>query len=362
MREIKAKFGEKQYDIFITDSFDSLNELLTKYEINEKVLLVTDSKVGELYQGSISNLTGVKSISMYQMDGGEENKTLDTVSEIYDICYKNEFNRASAIIALGGGIVGDTAGFAASTFMRGIKFVQVPTTIIADVDSSVGGKVGVNHKGIKNMIGSFYHPEFIYINTSVLKTLNKRHIVAGMAEVIKYAVVYDLEFFNYLKGNVSGLLNLEIDNLDYIIDKCISFKIRAVENDVYDNNERQLLNFGHSIGHVIESMSDYSVYHGEAVALGMMFECALSNICGMMSKDEMEQVFDIISSFGLNRSFDFSNTSRIFEVLKHDKKADRGKIKFIIPQRIGSAFVSSDIKEQNISKAFGLLENYWGKI
>ncbi|KPU43994.1 3-dehydroquinate synthase [Oxobacter pfennigii] len=361
MKEIIAGFGSKKYEIYIGNNYDSMNTYLDEHKINEKILIVSDLNVGNIYEEELLKRIKAKQVITYHMGIGESYKTIETMQQIYDVLRRNNFNRASAIIALGGGVVGDTAGFTAATFMRGMKFVQVPTTVIAAVDSSVGGKTGVNYKNVKNMVGSFYHPDFVYINTSTLRTLDKRQVVAGIAEIIKYAVLYDASFFNYLCENTTGLLNLESDKLNYAVRKCIMFKIDAVFGDEYDNGKRQLLNFGHTIGHVVESMSDYSLFHGEAVAIGMMFECILSNVCNMLRTDELEKVLNLINRFGLNRNFDFTDMNRVYELLQHDKKAERGNIKFILPDRIGNCVITSDIKEDKINKAFALLKEYWNK-
>lgn len=358
MKELDVNLKDSKYQIYIGNNFDSLCTYMDEHKIDDKVLIVTDSKVGQLYENDLVKRIKNKKVYLYRMQPGENGKNLDTVRNIYEKCLEYNFDRSSAIIALGGGVVGDTAGFAAATFMRGIKFIQIPTTIISDVDSSIGGKVGVNFKNIKNLIGGFYHPEFIYINTSTLKTLDTRHIVSGIAEILKYAILYDKNFFSYLNENTAGLLNLEGDKLNFVIKKCISMKIDAVKNDIEDLNERQLLNFGHTVGHVIESMSKYSIYHGEAIAMGIVFECILSNICEMLPEKEMQDIIKLIDKYGLFHPFDFSDTDKVFNIMKHDKKSDRGNIKFILIKAIGSGVVVQGISEDKILKAFKLLEGY----
>lgn len=358
MKEIDVNLESKKYPVFITNNFDSINLYLDEHKINEKILIVTDQKIDELYSKEFLSRLKNKNPIVFKMKEGEHSKNLETISSIYDTCFHNNFTRSSAIIALGGGVIGDTAGFAASTYMRGIKFIQVPTTIIADVDSSIGGKVGVNFQGIKNLIGAFYHPEFIYINTSVLRTLEKRQVVSGIAEVIKYAILFDSTFFNYLEENSTGLLNLESDRLKYVIKKCINMKLKAIQNDIHDRNERQILNFGHTLGHVIESISSHGVYHGEAIALGMMYECILSNISNILSESEMMNIFRLLGKFGLIFNFSFGTTSEIFKIMRHDKKAEGGNNRFIFPNSIGNCTIVQGLKEDKLVKGLQMLKNY----
>lgn len=352
--------GNIEYKIYAKSNFDAFDSCLEENRINEKILVVSDRKVSGLYWDEFKSRVKNKNVLAYTMAGGENSKNLSTVKDIYDICLSSNFTRHSAIIALGGGVVGDTAGFAACTFMRGIKFVQVPTTLIADVDSSIGGKTGVNYKNIKNMIGAFYHPNFIYINTSVLKTLDKRQIISGVAEIIKYAILFDHSFFDYLNDSMNGLLSLESDKLSYVIRECIGFKLKAIKNDIRDNRERQLLNFGHTIGHALESMSGYRISHGEAVALGMMFESAISYACGILPEEELMAIFRIIKKYGLGGRVEIENISDLFEIMKHDKKAENGNLKFILPESIGKCLISSGISNDKIIKAYEFLKNYWG--
>lgn len=355
-----VNLGSIEYKIYVGNNYDAFDTYLEENRINEKILIVSDSKVLSLYGDEFRSRIKNKNVLTYSMAGGEKSKNLSAVRDIYDICLSNDFTRYSAIIALGGGVVGDTAGFAAGTFMRGIKFVQVPTTIISDVDSSVGGKVGVNYKNIKNMVGAFYHPNFIYINTSVLKTLERRQIISGVAEIIKYSILFDANFFDYLNDNMNGLLSLESDKLNYVIRECIGFKLNAVKNDLRDNKERQLLNFGHTVGHALESLSGYSIFHGEAVALGMMFESAISSVCGILSEETLLAIFKIIRKAGLGGRFEIENMSEFFEIMKHDKKTENGNLRFVLPESIGKCLISAGISNDKIIKAYELLINYWG--
>lgn len=358
LKEIDINFKDCKYQIYIWNNFDGISTYMDEHKIDGKVLIVTDSVVGELYENDLIRRIKRENVYIFRMHPGESSKNLSTVNDIYEKCNENNFDRSSAIIALGGGVVGDTAGFAASTFMRGIRFIQLPTTLISDIDSSVGGKVGVNFRNIKNMIGSFYHPQFVYINTSTLKTLEKRHLISGIAEVIKYAVLYDNAFFNYINENANGILNLESDKLNYIIRKCINMKIEAVRNDLFDKNEMQLLNFGHTLGHAIESMSKYSIYHGEAIALGIVFECILSYVCEMLSDNDMQEIIKLICKYDLIYYFEFSDLAKVFDIMEHDKKVDRGNMKFILPQTIGNGIVVQGIKQDKIIKAFELFKEY----
>jgi 3-dehydroquinate synthase len=358
MEYINVSSAKGCYKAYIGNSFDGFAACLDECGIYGKLLLVCDEKVNTLYGNEFLSRIKNRDIYMCNITSSEENKSLDTVKDIYSRCLQNNFDRSSAIIALGGGVVGDTAGFAASSFMRGIKLIQVPTTVIADVDSSIGGKVGVNHSGIKNLIGSFYNPDFVYINTAVLKSLPQEHVISGIAEIIKYAVLFDKGFFYYLTENVQKLLNLDKDVLTDSIRECIFFKSEIVSKDIFDKNQRQLLNFGHTLGHAIESMSHFTIHHGMAVAAGMMFECILSNSMGILMDQEMAMIFSLIRECGLSKSFHLPDIDYIFKIMKHDKKSEDGNIKFILPRAIGDAFVTTISGFEPLSNAFMLLKGH----
>lgn len=359
MNEILAKLAGKECKIYISNNFDGFANCLEENKISNEILVISDNKVSSLHMDELIGRIKCESLHTYIMPGGEKSKSLDTIGEIYEKCILNKFGKYSSIAALGGGVVGDTAGFAACTYMRGIKFIKVPTTLIGCIDSSIDGKVGVDYKNIKDLIGTYYCPEFIYINTSTLKSLDKRQIISGIAEVIKYAVLFDESFFNYLSESMHGLLDLENDKLNHVIKKCIGYKLKAAGSDMNISKESQLLSFGHTLGHAIETVSHYTVLHGEAVAIGMMFECALSNSMGLLKEETMLKIFNLIRKAGLGGSTCPKNIEDLLDRIKQDKKTEKSSIRFIIPEDIGRASAVSNIKADKAAQAFKILENYW---
>ena len=289
-----------------------------------------------------------------EIPDGEQYKNLDWANSIYTALLINSFDRKSALVALGGGVIGDLTGFAAATFMRGVPFIQVPTTLLAMVDSSVGGKTGVNHPMGKNMIGAFYQPKKVLMDLEVLRTLPKEELLSGMAEVIKYGVIRDSSFFEYLDTNREKILSLDPDALGYIISRSCEIKAEVVSADEREGGLRAILNFGHTVGHAIETAENYTMRHGYAVAIGMVYASRLAHKTGLCDQSVPDRVETLIQSYGLPT--DLSALSRkpssaeLMATMQIDKKAEGGKVKFVLPKKIGEVVITKEWDEQQLQE------------
>ncbi len=343
MQEIRVELGERSYGIFI--GADTLRDL------GEKVKGLHPSRVAVISNPTVHGFYGARvsdSLSKAGFDApvilipdGEGYKELLWAYYLFGELLKQRFDRASALIALGGGVIGDITGFVASAYMRGIPFIQVPTTLLAQVDSSVGGKTGVNHPLGKNMIGTFYQPGLVWADISTLASLPKRQFIAGMAEVIKYGVIWDEELFRFLEENREKILNLDRHALEHIIKRSCEIKSEIVSRDEREGGLRAILNYGHTIGHALETATGYTTYlHGEAVAIGMYLEARLSSHLGYMDGGEVERVRSLIAAYGLPSEIRSDvDAEGVLSSMRLDKKAVAGKLKFILPQKIGSVTV-----------------------
>ena len=347
---ITVDLKERSYPIYFAyDSFDKLGEIVKKHVRSSKTFIITDSNVYPLYFEKL-NESLTKSgfnVSYEVIPPGEPSKTMEMAQRLLEKAYDNGLLRDSSVIALGGGVVGDIAGFVAATYMRGIDFVQIPTTLLAQVDSSVGGKVGVNLKKGKNIVGAFHQPKMVYIDISVLKTINKREILGGLAEIIKYGIIWDFDLFEYIENNLHEILNLKENKLKHIIKKSCEIKGKIVSLDEKEENLRSILNFGHTIGHAIEALTGYQKYiHGEAVAIGMVYACKLALDLGYINEKYFERIFSLIQKTGLPTDYEDLPKENIVEAIKLDKKSRESKINFVLPSGFGKVEVISVKKEE----------------
>ncbi|MET3617912.1 3-dehydroquinate synthase [Peptoniphilus olsenii] len=324
---MKIEVKDNNYFIDIDYKSDSkLKKFLTENK-DSKYLVITDEKVYYIYKDRINEVMRGLKYFIFKFIPGENSKSIENYIKINTFLSENEFNRGDCIIGFGGGVVGDIAGFVASTYLRSISFISVPTTLLSMIDSSVGGKNGVNFMHLKNQIGSFYFPDYVHIDFSFLETLDNRNINNGLAEIFKYCVLKDKELFDYLKNT---------DNIDYekIIFKSLNIKLDFVKNDEHDKGKRQKLNLGHTIGHGIESLSNYSLNHGESIGIGTIYMARASYRMGLSESDFSKNLIDAFSKYNLPTKYDFE-TDEILEILKHDKKINKNLINIILPIRIG---------------------------
>jgi 3-dehydroquinate synthase len=348
MKEIKVK-ASKEYSVFIAPDITGLQFIMDNNKI-KNVFIVTDRNVYNIYNNLFSSLkdriSGIKVI-----EPGEENKIYNTVEDIYLSLMEIGANRKTTIAAVGGGVVGDLAGFAAATYLRGIGIIHIPTSLIAQCDSSIGGKTGYNFKDIKNVVGTFYQPDFVYVDINFLKTLKEKEYSDGIAEIIKYGFACDRALFQFIEENKKAVKERESDKLLHIIHECIRIKAEIVGRDEKDTDLRQVLNFGHTIGHGIESISGFKTSHGEAVAMGMNIEAFIAVRTGKLKESEYNRLVNILKYFKLPQSPGYIDIDKLIEVMKSDKKRISNNIKFALPDSIGHAVIVSDIK-QNLLKQF----------
>lgn len=288
---------------------------------------------------------------MFSFAAGEENKTLQTVKDIYTFLISEKFDRKDLIIALGGGVVGDIAGFAASTYLRGIDFIQIPTTLLAQADSSIGGKTGVDFDGYKNMVGAFYMPRLVYMNVSTLKTLDDRQFFSGFAEVMKHGLIKDGIFYEWLLDKMYEICDRDPDTLLEMVERSCKIKKLVVEKDPTEKGDRALLNFGHTIGHAIEKASNFSLSHGECVALGCVAAAFISWKHEWLSMDEYYEIRDMFVPFNLPISISDIDPEEILRLTKSDKKMEGGSIKFILLKKVGKALIERNVTDEDILNA-----------
>jgi len=329
---VEVKTPNKNYEILI----DKLAEIT----LDTKVAIITNPTVSGLHINYLTSKLRPKELHIVTLPDGEEYKNFESINFGLDRLFDAKFDRNSVLIAFGGGVIGDMTGFMASIFLRGIKFIQIPTTLLSMVDSSVGGKTGINNKYGKNLIGAFYQPEVVYIDTKFLETLPKREFAAGMAEVIKMAVMFNKEFFENIKDN-----KLSIEQM---IRESVETKADVVSQDEKEKGIRSVLNYGHTFGHVIENMTNYSTYlHGEAVAIGMVMANRLAVKLGYLTKTEEEEIKEVLKNNDLPTTYKIKDVEEFYEHFFADKKTLNNSIKFIIPNGIGNYKIIKDI-DKNI--------------
>lgn len=342
------------YDIVFSTSFEELEAELAALSIeNRKVCIVTDSRVKSLYGDELMNLLEGKCRKnvIFSFPAGEENKTLDTVKSIYAFLIEEKFDRRDLLIALGGGVTGDITGYTAATYLRGIDFVQIPTTLLAQADSSIGGKTGVDFDGYKNMVGAFYMPKLVYINAATLKTLEDRQFYSGFAEVMKHGLIKDSSFYEWLIEKMYEICDRDLDTLLEMIQRSCMIKKLVVEKDPTEKGDRALLNFGHTIGHAIEKYKNFSLTHGECVALGAAAAAFISWKHGWLSMEEYYEIRDMFVPFYLPISIEDIEPEEVLRLTKSDKKMEDGNLKFILLKKVGKAVIDRNVTDQDILNA-----------
>lgn len=342
------------YDIVYASEFSGLLEELQDLDIEKRrIAIVADSNTASLYGEELKSLLDghCKKVILHTFPAGEQSKTLDTVKEIYKTLIEEKYDRKDLLIALGGGVVGDITGYTAATYLRGIDFVQIPTTLLAQADSSIGGKTGVDFDGYKNMVGAFYMPKLVYMNLSTLKTLDDRQFYSGFAEVMKSALIKDASFYEWLLENMYEIHDRNLDILEEMVMKSCTVKKLVVEKDPKEQGDRALLNLGHTIGHAIEKAKNFELLHGECVSLGTVAAAFISWKHNWLSMDEYYEIRDMFVPFNLPISIDNINPEEILAFTKSDKKMDAGQIKFILLKKVGKAVIDTTVTEEDILNA-----------
>lgn len=356
MEKIKVNLDDRSYDICTgSDILKDIGDKLKKFAFSPKSAIISNPTVYKLY--GKKTLNAIKSAGFdvipVIIPDGERYKDINTVQKIYGKLLKHRLDRKSAVIALGGGVIGDITGFVASTYMRGIHYIQIPTTLLAQVDSSVGGKTGVNHRLGKNMIGTFYQPKLVWIDIDTLNTLPRRELLAGLAEVIKYGVIWDYRFFEFLEKKREKIFDLDKKTLSFIIKRSCEIKADVVSKDERESGLRAILNYGHTIGHAVETVTRYKKFlHGEAVAIGMHLEARLSELQGLLNKNEVSRIKSLIEDYGLPSEIPLDlKPGALIASIQLDKKAEAGELKFILPEKIGKVRIQKGIDSGTIEES-----------
>jgi 3-dehydroquinate synthase len=356
-QKITVSLAERSYPIYIGEigltNANKLGEKLAPYIGGNQVAVITNETIAPLYLQQVVGALGNRQVDVFQMSDGEGYKSLDTYAQAMDFLLAKKHNRSTCLIALGGGVVGDLCGFVAATFQRGVDFIQMPTTLLAQVDSSVGGKTAINHPAGKNMIGAFHQPKAVFADISALTTLPDREYAAGLAEVVKYGIIYDAHFFAWLEASVEELLQRDQDALTHIIKRSCEVKAMVVSEDEREGGRRAILNYGHTFGHAIEKLSGYGhLLHGEAIAIGMVMAARLSQTSRGLPKTEGDRIETLLHQ--LNLPVDLSaiplTPKAMIEAMGMDKKVVDGQMTFIVADQMGSAEVAKDISAEALEK------------
>ncbi len=343
------------YKIVIENDFSQLEKELAELEVKgRKGCIVTDRNVGPVYAKELEAVLGkvFSKIVTVEIEAGEEYKNLETVKEVYRRLIENHFDRNDFLIALGGGVVGDLTGFCAATYLRKIRFIQIPTTLLAQTDSSIGGKTGVDFEEFKNMVGAFHQPSLVYMNMSTLSTLDGRQFASGMAEILKHGLIKDKDYYSWLINNFNEITDRNPEYLEKMIKRSCEIKAAVVEKDPTEKGERALLNFGHTLGHAIEKYMDFKLLHGECVALGTIAASWISYRRGFLDTEEFYEIRDMFLPFGLPLTLDGdADIDKIIEISKSDKKMDAGHVKFILLKKPGKAYIDTTVTDEEMRDA-----------
>ena len=362
-KKLNVKYeGKPCYNIRVESSFSSLEKSLREDldNLQRKVCIVTDSHVAALYLDEIASICGdlFSKVISFVFPAGVASKNMDTVQKLYLSLIENHFDRGDLLIALGGGVVGDLTGFAAATYLRGIDFLQIPTTLLAQVDSSIGGKTGVDFQQYKNMVGAFHMPRMVYMNTATLNTLPAEQFSSGMAEIIKHGLIRDEAYYRWISDHREGICGLDPELLEEMIYRSCQIKGSVVEEDPKEKGVRAHLNFGHTVGHAVEKLSDFRLSHGYSVALGMKAAAYLSKKLGYLSGEDISEMLSVFASFGLPVSLPLEEDSReILQATKSDKKMAGKQIKFIILTAVGTAQIYREFTDEDLLEAIDYMKS-----
>jgi 3-dehydroquinate synthase len=363
MRTVKVPLGNRGYNILVDRHlFPGLGRQCQKLGLGERCAVISDRNVAERYAKPVIDAlagSGFESV-LITIPAGEKSKSLRVVQKCYDSLAKHRLERKSFVVALGGGVVGDLAGFVAATYLRGVPFVQIPTTLLAQVDSSVGGKVGVNLPAGKNLVGAFYQPRLVLCDLAALDSLPQREFRAGLAEVIKYGIIYDAALFRSLEKNLDALLRRDPRQLAGVVARCCEIKAEVVGQDETESGLRAILNFGHTIGHALEAISRYGKYlHGEAISIGQVAAARLSNRLLGLSSTDADRIRDLFVRAGLPVSVRLTNGQRqqLFSAMRLDKKVSGGEVKFVLAREIGKVEFGVKVPEAEIERVLDEVES-----
>jgi 3-dehydroquinate synthase len=352
--------GKPAYDILIEKDFGGLSQAVINLGMSgRKFMIVSDSNVSRYYLEECTSIfqSVTDRVESFVFDAGEASKNLDTVNECYSRLIAAGFDRNDVLVALGGGVIGDLTGFAAATYLRGIRFIQLPTSLLAMVDSSIGGKTGVDYKAYKNMVGAFHQPKLVYMNLSVLLTLKDREFYSGMGEIIKHGLIKDRSYYEWLKEHQPEIASKELAALREMVFRSCLIKKAVVEEDPKEKGDRALLNFGHTIGHSVEKLKEFSLLHGECVCIGMAAAAYLSHRRGLLTQEQLEDIMQVIQSFREPVRVNGIQADEVYEVTRLDKKMDSDRIRFILLKGIGDSFIDPTVTKEEQLQAIGFILN-----
>ncbi|HJC47712.1 MAG TPA: 3-dehydroquinate synthase [Candidatus Lachnoclostridium pullistercoris] len=342
--------GRSIYDIVMEISFDRLAREAAPFTDGRKVCIVTDSNVADLYLNEVADIFAscCCHVVNFIFPAGEEHKNLNTVQKLYETLILEKFDRKDVLVALGGGVVGDLCGFAAATYLRGVSFIQIPTTLLSQVDSSIGGKTGVDFLSYKNMVGAFHMPKMVYSNMAVLRTLPPEQYSSGMGEVVKHGLIQNADYYQWLDDCSREIMERNLQTCEEMILSSDLIKQKVVEEDPGEQGVRALLNFGHTLGHAIEKEKNFAMLHGHCVALGCLAAAYISHLRGKIPMSEVEHLGELLERFGLPRTVDGISPEAVIRATKNDKKMDGGTVKFILLERVGDAYVDRTVTEEEM--------------
>ncbi len=346
MKKVRVRLGSRGYTIHIGPGLlGQAGQLLQDSGFTDRAVIITHPRLRNLYGETLKQSLTEQglNVAIIEVPEGEDQKSLETAGRLYEELTDCFAERTTPILALGGGVIGDLSGFVAATYLRGVPFVQLPTTLLAQVDSSIGGKVAVNHGRLKNNIGAFYQPRLVIADIDVLKTLSAVELSDGLAETIKYGVIRDAELFGYLERNIGRAKSLDERALETIVSRSVKIKADVVAKDELDTGLRSILNYGHTVGHAIESVSDFEVSHGQAVAIGMVAAARISNRMGILPDSEVIRIRELVVRAGLPAELPLLESTRLIHAMKHDKKVLFGKVRFVLPRTIGDVFITDEV-------------------
>lgn len=355
--DVRAR-GQSSYRIFPSDSFDDLSRCMEELGSKDlRVCVVTDSNVEKLYLDDVKNVLegSCPRLTSFTIPAGEQHKTLDEIRRLYTHLIGQEFDRRDLLVALGGGVTGDMTGFAAATYLRGIRFVQIPTTLLSQVDSSIGGKTGVDFDSYKNMVGAFHQPSMVYLNVNTLQTLDETQFASGMGEVLKHGLIRDASYYEWCLDHMGEIEERQPDLLKEMVVRSILIKRAIVQKDPLEKGERALLNFGHTVGHAIEKLMDFRLAHGACVNLGIIAASYISWKRGNIPEEIFYEIRDMSVAFGLPISYDSLRVDEILETMKKDKKRIGETTRMILLKRLGSSYIDETVTDDEIRSALQFL-------
>jgi 3-dehydroquinate synthase len=346
MQKVKVELGANSYDVSVgSGALTQAGVWLKDLGFSGQAVIITDSHVKKLYAAKLEQALAEAGFAVVVLEiaPGEEQKTLKSAGRLYDELSDAQTERFTPVLALGGGVTGDLAGFVAATYMRGVPYIQVPTTLLAMADSSIGGKTAIDLGKLKNIVGAFYQPKLVAADIDTLKTLPAVELSNGMAEVIKHAAISDAEFFDYLEKNMEKAIARDAEVLEYIVTKNVRIKAAVVTIDEKETGLRQILNYGHTVGHAVEVVSGFKLKHGQAVAIGMVAEAKISRRLGVLPSNNIERLEKLLVKAGLPTGIPELDNKKLMQAMAHDKKVRRGRLTFALLKSIGEAFITSDV-------------------